>query len=1047
MKRRIYFVIYLLFLALWVGLPMGGQKTFAGVSSDPVILAAFDELREYIVDLPGGTLNKGQCTSLTRKLENAKKAYQHGLPCTGVNILGAYLNETQALRRGERLQVAEILYNWGRKLRGQVLETLPEDKTCPGHQRFGMTPVVEVKESDNKHLLASMSFGEPGLVSVEVEDELYTQVILAGVESRAGEPGLPGIPVVSRLVAVPRGAEVSVHIQPPSVAETILLNLYPFQPRYPDIEEEPDPFPDINYDPPFVKDEEVYASEGPFPPTPCTVTPLGRFRDLPIALVSCAAGKYDPKKNRLVLYKSVDFELRFSGGSGAFVTKASQNPFESQIADYSKVVLNRDDVFDHVEDRYPEPTCPGEELIIITHKDFRSAADKLAKWKNDKGILTNVFDVDSSTTAKQIDDFIDQRYAQCIVRPSYVLLFGDAEYIPTFYLSTVFSSKSASDFHYSNYPSGSLDLLPDFGVGRIPVDTLQQAYDVVNKIIKYEGNPPLKSYFYKNMSLSAMFECCRFDVPKILPMGVITNKGWDRKAYIETCELFRDKLTTRGYNVERIYTKETCDLYLNLLGDDTPRYYYDGTLLPQDLGPTSGFAWGGSTQNIVNAFNSGRFLILHRDHASENGWAWPKFKKDHFSQLSNGDLLPVVFSVNCSSGFFDNETNPGEQPQLYRKGQLYPSPNPPWSTGPETKDKTYFAEELLRKANGGAIGFIGATRDTPDTGDDALTRGLFDALWPDIVSSHGGTTSLRRLGDILNYAKLYVLFQVGAPQTLGTVSLLDWFAVLPLFHVLGDPTLEMWTSKPVSLSPHFKLDAFPDSLLIKYDIDGATITALQETEEGLAPIGRATVKDGNAILKYVVLPQPDVPILLSASLENAVSRSLTSPQPVDLSDESSFDSLATRISFDPAEGRTLFEHISNQYEAFGVLFVDDETTTPLVVDEATRQGTTHSEPYSLVNDADTIDPGSAGVPLTMTFTNPVQRVGMYIGNGGWGADGATLTAYDQYGGYIFSVERTGFGNNVDTFIGLDVGAPSISQMQLNYGNTSASEEIDDLIFE
>ena len=101
-----------------------------------------------------------------------------------------------------------------------------------------------------------------------------------------------------------------------------------------------------------------------------------------------------------------------------------------------------------------------------------------------------------------------------------------------------------------------------------------------------------------------------------------------------------------------------------------------------------------------------------------------------------------------------------------------------------------------------------------------------------------------------------------------------------------------------------------------------------------------------------MLPEPDLPILLSASLDNAVSLLLTAPQPIDLIDDSSFSEFAARITFDPFEGRTLFEHISNQYEALGVLFTDDETTTPLIVDDTTRQGTTHSEPYSLVNDAD-----------------------------------------------------------------------------------------------
>ena len=181
--------------------------------------------------------------------------------------------------------------------------------------------------------------------------------------------------------------------------------------------------------------------------------------------------------------------------------------------------------------------------------------------------------------------------------------------------------------------------------------------------------------------------------------------------------------------------------------------------------------------------------------------------------------------------------------------------------------ETYFGERLLRKAGGGVVGFIGATRDSPDTGDDVLTRGLFDTVWPDTVPNHGGTTSLRRLGDILNYAKMYVLSEVGAVQAAGKLLYpLDLFAISPLFHVLGDPTLEMWTSKPaVSLSLDYTLETLQDSLLVIYSVDGAQVTALQKTDNGMVPIGRATVKNGEATLTYVVEPEETFPILLSVS--------------------------------------------------------------------------------------------------------------------------------------------------------------------------------------
>ena len=46
---------------------------------------------------------------------------------------------------------------------------------------------------------------------------------------------------------------------------------------------------------------------------------------------------------------------------------------------------------------------------------------------------------------------------------------------------------------------------------------------------------------------------------------------------------------------------------------------FSGTVQLYDLAPGSGFGWNGNTNDIVNAFNNGRFLITHRDHGSARG--------------------------------------------------------------------------------------------------------------------------------------------------------------------------------------------------------------------------------------------------------------------------------------------------------------------------------------------------------------------------------------------------------------------------------------------
>ena len=68
------------------------------------------------------------------------------------------------------------------------------------------------------------------------------------------------------------------------------------------------------------------------------------------------------------------------------------------------------------------------------------------------------------------------------------------------------------------------------------------------------------------------------------------------------------------------------------------------------------FAWDGNGFNITSAVNAGRFLVTHRDHGSATAWSSPGYPASQVSALTNGNRLPVVWSVNCLTGFFDKET-------------------------------------------------------------------------------------------------------------------------------------------------------------------------------------------------------------------------------------------------------------------------------------------------------------------------------------------------------------------------------------------------------
>ncbi len=722
-------------------------------------------------------------------------------------------------------------------------------------------PVVKLGLSTLTRLGGSVQFPEAQFVAVDDGGQQWIQMISPGSESVLGPIGMPGVPIYRRLIAVPRGATPSVRLTaPPEVVRSMSVDLYPFQDT--GLDESPKP-PDSFFDDPpeFQIDKRAYQSDARFPEQVVNVVPLGRLRDLDVAIVEIATGQYNPVAKRLDLFGKVDWEVGFEGGEKGFLPAEALNPFENAEPVY-QAVLNHD-----VLERFPIPgtLVPvnfGEELLILTHPDFRTAADKLASWKRSKGIMTSVFEVGAGTqhdTPAEIHDFIKSRWETNIVRPSYLLLLGDTEFIPTNYRSTAYSSTTATDVPYTYVAGGLFNILPDMANGRIPVDTASQAMDVVDKIIDYEQTPPgtfQDGSFYQNASVVSQFQGYRNGSPS----------GRDQRAFVEASERARTTLIGAGKTIERIYTKT------ENTSSPEPNRYYNGDLLPPDLRIGSGFAWDGDGQDVTDAFNDGRFLIVHRDHGWPLGWVNPEFTTSDVNTLANGDLTPVVYSINCASGFFDNETANGE------KGT--------------TTSGVYFAEQLLRKGNGGAVGIIGDTRDSNTWSNTAFLRGLIDATWQNNDPSYGGTISTRRLGDIMNYAKTYTITQIGVAGTTPEVEANYAVDTLFLYHVFGDPTLEMWTRNPhtivLPLDYAYDLPALRQ-LDFQYATDGAVVTAFQEDGDNLIPLGRGVVQGGKAELPLVTDAMPGMPIQFAVTMDNGVSQLLAPSVPGDFNDDRAVD--------------------------------------------------------------------------------------------------------------------------------------------------------------
>nr|MBA3530496.1 hypothetical protein [Ardenticatenales bacterium] len=637
--------------------------------------------------------------------------------------------------------------------------SLPADSQPARAQEPGITVI----DSDNTQFEAVISVPALTTQALRGPDAVaYTALFLPEQETRlvtAGEgAGQIGIPYVSYLVAIPAGSTPVLTVARATMGAT-MSNTLPYPVQRAPVDQEPDPyFGDF----PFVRDETVYSQDRAFPAEGVVqVQRLGQLRGLELVRVNVATALANPIQRTLQPVVSAHIRLTFEGGTGFFLPQRALRAFESHFLPLYQLAVNYDAVPPYTDPDFPIADCIGYEMLIITPPNFRDEAEPLAAWKLKQGISTRIVEIgngegQTGSTKEEIRAYIKAQYDQCNVRPSYVLLFGDESVVPGWPLEyEVYGSDgeleemklTTTDHPYSVlHTLGDTETvpLPDIIVGRIPTNASWEMVTVVNKIINYEKAPPNVPAFYQNAMMASYFQCCSEEAPE----------GTTSRGYIATSEKIRDRLLIEGYGVQRIYNAST-QFHPTYSGDVTPRYYSDGSALPPALAPGSGFAWNGDTAAIEAAFEAGRFLVIHRDHGNEVSWGNPPFGNGSVDDLDNSNRLPVVLSVECRAGV-----------------ELAPA--------------------FLTEKGGGAVGVMAATGDTPTGPDDLLALGAIDAIWPDMLPDVGGDSSIRRLGNVVNYGKLYVIFK-------------DWDSVqdriMYMVHTFGDPTLRVWTRSPYLYPP------------------------------------------------------------------------------------------------------------------------------------------------------------------------------------------------------------------------------------------------------
>ncbi len=671
---------------------------------------------------------------------------------------------------------------------------------------------IRVVESTGTHLRLDVSL--PGMYvhpPVEMRDgNTYTPISAPG--SGLFERGKPSLPVLGEWILVPNGTDVQLEIDPgePFVFED--LRVPPVQRLAGDHEG--------NLNLPFSRIEQVYGADAYSPGIFAELEPLKRMRGQACTIIWLYPYQFNPVRNRLLVYPDLSVTVLFNGEPDPIPLGLKSESFDAMMR---RTAINSDAVIQAEDDNQGPDETPydkgpptfgpyGWDYIIITVPKFEQAADTLAAWRRKTGFKPLVHLIPGNWQAQDIQKTLEGAYKNWSVKPQYVFIIGDAEFVPCQYKTWHPHNFSSPTFRYTCYGTtqepyntqGYIgtdyyftdmepDLVPELAIGRISVDTLGEALKRVDDIIEYEKNPVTDHAFYNNVVISGEFEDTNIEEE-----GKCKPDTYEDKRYIMSSEDMARFLELPQYNVnksvDRVYYAEP-NLNPGFWSKDPDNFSGGpagsaGGKIPSYLWKNNQAAWtdwNGDGFDLVNALDQGRFLLSYRGHGARDHWRSPKLDDASLNFLNNGNKLPVILSFSCQTGWFDNETDfngktPGGGAMTDHTGDYV----------------LHFSEKWERRLSGGAVGIIAGTRVTFNWLNDRLAWGILDAIWPNFLPKHSSTAStsagksILRMGDVLNYGRLYMMKATKAGSDPEKLREANYEA----YHWFGDPAMKIRTRAP-----------------------------------------------------------------------------------------------------------------------------------------------------------------------------------------------------------------------------------------------------------
>jgi len=606
-----------------------------------------------------------------------------------------------------------------------------------------------LQNQSRSNVQINYSIDKFSITDTPINDEPMQSIILDGniLPNNEGAPNLPGS---SRYIAIPEGAKASLNVLDYRVETIQGVNIAP-APRIPlDTDKSP-----LHYAKGATYNENAFYPENPF-----QISEVTEIRGVDAVMLGLTPFQYNPVTKELRIYRDVEVEVSFEGGTGEFGDTRLRSYWWDPImqdAFLNSAALPEIDYNKHRQQVMNSTRDAGYEYLIVVpnNPEFTQWADSIKDFRQKQGILTGIVTLDEigGNTTTILENYFNDAFNNWDIPPAAVLLLADyGTNAANSIVSPIWDNYCASDNIYADVNNNDM---PDMVFARITANNADQLEVMVSKFIHYEKNPPTSPDFYAHP---------------------ITALGWQTERWFQLCsevvggfwrQQGKDPLRVNAIysgtpgNVWSTTTYGNTTAVVNYFGPNGTDYIPTS---PAELG-----GWSGGTPTMVNnGINAGAFMLQHRDHGYEQGWGEPAYSSSNISALNNTDLT-FVMSINCLTGKY----NMG--------GECFTEK---------------FHRYTKNGENSGALGLIAASEVSYSFVNDAFVWGLFDNMYPEFMPDYGNSIGERGLKPAFaNASGKYFLQQTGWPYNTNNKEV-----TYNLFHHHGGAFLTVYSEVPQDLA-------------------------------------------------------------------------------------------------------------------------------------------------------------------------------------------------------------------------------------------------------